>query len=114
MWNYADPLTSLELLNYYLTLAMSSGRFAYYVIQRNDTTNDSIFHMSGGMQGVYSKMLGVVRILFLVSWVQELTLTLSCGQVATHLPTALPYVCVGTVNGSCAELNGHPSSFSCI
>ena len=114
MWNYADPLTSLELLNYYLTLAMSSGRFAYYVIQRNDTTNDSIFHMSGGMQGVYSKMLGVVRILFLVSWVQELTLTLSCGQVATHLPTALPCVCVGTVNGSCAELNGHPSSFSCI
>ena len=59
--------------------------FAYYVIQRNDTTNDSIFHMSGGMQGVYSKMLGVVRILFLVSWVQELTLTLSCGQVATHI-----------------------------
>ena len=27
IWNYADPLTSLELLNYYLTLAMSSGRF---------------------------------------------------------------------------------------
>ena len=25
--NYADPLTSLELLNYYLNLAMSSGRF---------------------------------------------------------------------------------------
>ena len=25
IWNYADPLTSLELLNYYLTLAMSSG-----------------------------------------------------------------------------------------
>ena len=48
MWNYADPLTSLELLNYYITLAMSSGRFAYYIIQRNDTTNDSIFHMSGG------------------------------------------------------------------
>ena len=44
------------LLNYYLTLAMSSGRFAYYVIQRNATTNDSIFHMSGGMQGVYSKI----------------------------------------------------------
>ena len=22
MWNYADPLTSLELLNYYLTLAI--------------------------------------------------------------------------------------------
>ena len=45
MWNYADPLTSLELLNYYLTLAMSSGRFAYYVIQRNDTTNDSIYFL---------------------------------------------------------------------
>ena len=27
IWNYADPLTSLELLNYYLTLAMRSGRF---------------------------------------------------------------------------------------
>ena len=39
MRNYADPLTSLELLNYYLTLAMSSGRYA---IQRNHTTNDSI------------------------------------------------------------------------
>ena len=52
MWNYADPFTSLELLNYYLTLAMSSGRVAYYVIQRNDNTNDSLFHMSGGMQGV--------------------------------------------------------------
>ena len=47
MWNYTDPLTSLELLNYYLNLAMSSGRFAYYAIQRNDTTNVSIFHMSG-------------------------------------------------------------------
>ena len=30
----------------------------------NDTTNNSIFHMSGGIQGVYSKMLRVVRILF--------------------------------------------------
>ena len=30
--------------------------FAYIVIQRNDTTYDNIFHMSGGMQGVYSKM----------------------------------------------------------
>ena len=28
--------------------------FAYYVIQRNDTTNGSIFHMSDGMQGVYN------------------------------------------------------------
>ena len=34
------------VLNYYLTLAMSSYRFAYYVIQRNDNTNDSIIHMS--------------------------------------------------------------------
>ena len=54
----------LELLNFYLTLAMSSGRFAYYAIPRNNTTNDSISHMSGGMQGVYSEMLGVVRTLF--------------------------------------------------
>ena len=55
---------------------MSSGRFVCYVIQRNDTTNDSIFHMSGGMQGVYSKMLGGVRLLFLVSWVQDFILKL--------------------------------------
>ena len=50
---------------------MSGGRFTYYVIQRNDTTNDSIFHMTGGMRGVYSKMLGVVRILFLVPDIYE-------------------------------------------
>ena len=30
IWNYADPLTSLELLNYYLTLAMSSGRMVKF------------------------------------------------------------------------------------
>ena len=41
--------------------------FAYYVIQRIDTTNDTIFHLLDGMQGVYSKELGVIRILFLVS-----------------------------------------------
>ena len=35
--------------------------------QRNDTNNESIFHMMDGMQGVYCKMLGAVRILFLVS-----------------------------------------------
>ena len=29
--NYADPLTSLELLIYYLTLTMSSDRFRYQV-----------------------------------------------------------------------------------
>ena len=84
--------------------------FAYYVIQRNDTINDSIFHRSNGMQGAYSKMLGVVRILFLVCWVLDFDpQTLSCGQVATHLTTALPCMCVGTVKGSCAMLNGHPS-----
>ena len=27
--NYADPLTSLELLNYYLTLAMSGGSLCH-------------------------------------------------------------------------------------
>ena len=44
--------------------------FANYVSQRKETINDNIFHMSDGLRGVYSKMLGVVRILFLVSWVQ--------------------------------------------
>ena len=60
MWNFEDPLTSL--LKYYLTLAIRSGRFASYVIQRNDTTNDRIFYISDGMQGVYSKMLVVARL----------------------------------------------------
>ena len=46
--------------------------FEYYVIQRYDTINDSIFHMSNGMQGAYSKMLGVVRILFLVLFLMPL------------------------------------------
>ena len=27
--------------------------FAYYVTQRNDTINDSIFHMLNGMQGAF-------------------------------------------------------------
>ena len=64
--------------------------FAYYVIRRNDTINDSIFHRSNGMQGAYSKMLCVVRILFLVCWVRDLNpQTLSCDQVPTHLTTAL-------------------------
>ena len=40
--------------------------FAYYVIQRNGSTNDSIFLMLDGMKGDYSKMLGVVRIFFLL------------------------------------------------
>ena len=30
----------------------------YYVIQHNDSTKDSIFHITVGMQGVYSKILG--------------------------------------------------------
>ena len=30
--------------------------FAYYVIKRNDTINDSIFHISNGMQEAYSKV----------------------------------------------------------
>ena len=70
--HYADPLTLLELLNYYLTLAISSGRFAYYVIQSNDTTNDSIFHISGGMQAFYSKILfpyySVSKVSILLQW----------------------------------------------
>ena len=47
--SFSDSLTFLELLYYYLSLAMIPG-FAYYVIQRNGTTNDSIFHLSDGMQ----------------------------------------------------------------
>ena len=43
-WNYADPLTSLELLNYYLTLAMSSGRFCIYFIQRIYIVNQGTGH----------------------------------------------------------------------
>ena len=35
--NYADPLTSLELLNYCLALVM--------IFQRNDTINEGIFHV---------------------------------------------------------------------
>ena len=42
IWNYANLLTSLALINYYLTLAMSSGRFAYYVIQRNEVSIDVV------------------------------------------------------------------------
>ena len=51
------------------------------------TTVFFICRVACRLQGAYSKMLGVVRNLFLVSWVQELTLTQSCGQVATHLPS---------------------------
>ena len=43
--NYADPLTALELLKYYLTLAMSSNEIAYYVVLGNYATNDSIFYV---------------------------------------------------------------------
>ena len=42
--------------------------FVYYVIQLNDTTNDSIFHMPGGMQGVIPRSY----VLFVFySWVVE-------------------------------------------
>ena len=61
--------------------------FAYYVIQRDYKPNDSIFYMSDGMQGVHSKMLGGVCILFLVSW--DLDLTLKLWAVALQLTTAL-------------------------
>ena len=37
---YTNPFPLLELLNYYTILAMRNDRFAYYVIQRNATTND--------------------------------------------------------------------------
>ena len=33
IWNYADPLTSLELLNYNLTVMSIVAGFAYYVVQ---------------------------------------------------------------------------------
>ena len=36
--------------------------FEYHVIQRNETTHDSIFHMSVGMQGVHSQVIGVASI----------------------------------------------------
>ena len=54
---YADLLTFLELFIYHLTLALMAD-LAYYVIQRNATTNDSTLRMSDGMRGVYSKMIG--------------------------------------------------------
>ena len=34
IWNYADPLTSLELLNYYLTLVMSSVCWCCYLTKK--------------------------------------------------------------------------------
>ena len=62
--------------------------FAYYVIQRNDTTNDSIFHMSGGMQGVYSKILGGVNYLSLYLSIQYLNLLpyLLCKIIIMAVP----------------------------
>ena len=53
-WNYSIITSPCPLV---------FTEFAHKRNQRNDTTNDSIFHVSDGMQGVYSKMLGVVRIL---------------------------------------------------
>ena len=46
--------------------------FAYHVIKRN-ATNDSIFHMSDGMQGVYSKILNSSNIFKHVSLIFFLT-----------------------------------------
>ena len=57
IYSYADPFTLSHLLIYYLALAMSSCSFAYYIIQRNATTNDSIFHMSGLEQSNRSKII---------------------------------------------------------
>ena len=68
IWKLCRPIYFTRTTQLLPHLAMSSGRFAYFVIQLNDTTNDNIFHMSGGVQGVYSKMLGVGRILFLVDF----------------------------------------------
>ena len=77
--------------------------FCMLLIQCNDTTNDIFFIMSDGGQNCYGIFLG--------SRVQDWNpQTLSCGQVATHLSTAFPCVCVGKLNGSCARLNGHTSS----
>ena len=57
------------------------SRFAYYVIQFNGHHQRRYFHMSDGMQEVYSKMLDVVPILFLESWVRKFNpQTLSCGS----------------------------------
>ena len=40
---YADTLTLLKLLNYFLNLALVVPGFAYNVLQRNNTTNKNIF-----------------------------------------------------------------------
>ena len=57
IWNYKDPLT-LKLINSYLNLAISSGSLAYYVIQRNDTTNEIVFIYRMACRNV-SKILGI-------------------------------------------------------
>ena len=63
-----------------------------------DTTNDRIYHVWDGMQGIYFKMLGVVRILFWFSWVRDLNPgTLSCSKVVPHSTTVLLMFNVYTV-----------------
>ena len=41
IWNYADPLTSLELLNFYLTLSINGRRFCILGMSFN-VSNDTI------------------------------------------------------------------------
>ena len=84
--NYADQLISLELLNFYLILAMIIGRLAYFVIQRNDTT--SVFFIClMVMQEVYFRMLGVLpHFIFGKLEFRILTLNLCSGFVSELSP----------------------------
>ena len=58
---YAGPLTSLERVNFYLTLAMiSDSCFAYYIIHSINTTNDSRIYretMIGSFIDIYPNFL---------------------------------------------------------
>ena len=103
--HYSDPLTSIELLNYYLTLDIGSGRFCILCHWTYVPTN-SVNHTSNGMQGVYSKMLGVIRIKFLVSWVATPRLTIHTRPLYFHCSI----VCRNGNNF--LFLSGHLSSFS--
>ena len=44
----------------YPNLGISSDRFAYHALHRNDSTLNSMYLMLDGMQGVYAKTLGDV------------------------------------------------------
>ena len=39
----------------YVDYTIITGRFCMFCLQSNNTTNDSIFYMSDGMQGIYLK-----------------------------------------------------------